>query len=453
MDRCRRTILDRQAADWHADGESVFRVIEAYERDLRAKGLVDFDDMILLGLRLVERHGWVRRLLKARFPVLVVDEYQDLGLPLHRIVSSLCFQAGVRLLAVGDPDQSIYGFTGAKPKLLRELAQWPDVDSVQLRMNYRCGTSIVRASEIVLGLESGRFGCPADAPEGTIEFHTYPDGIEEQARKICTEIIPMALERRKERKLGDVAVLYLDKNDGDKIATAAQGASFECIRIDRNAPYERTRLTRWLEDCAAWCVGGWREGEPRLSALINTWMGFNGRFGCSDGLTIELRRRLVRCLWEHRDTDLSLRVWLDALYSDCLQYTFDDRCESQDESEILKQLRRACAPGGKMANWTVAAFAGQGGSPTHLNLITLHSAKGREFEVVIMMGMDQGRIPWSNDKAKEKAEKRRLFYVGLTRAKREVHIVYSGWCSDRYGRPHCCGPSEFVKELRQRLAG
>jgi DNA helicase-2/ATP-dependent DNA helicase PcrA len=106
-----------------------------------------------------------------------------------------------------------------------------------------------------------------------------------------------------------------------------------------------------------------------------------------------------------------------------------------------------------MANWTVAAFAGQGGSPTHLNLITLHSAKGREFEVVIMMGMDQGRIPWSNDKAKEKAEKRRLFYVGLTRAKREVHIVYSGWCSDRYGRPHCCGPSEFVKELRQRLAG
>ena len=108
---------------------------------LRGEGMIDFEDMVLIGLRLIESHRWVRRALRAKFPVLVVDEYQDLGVPLHRIVQSLCFRAGVRLFAVGDPDQSIYGFTGARPDLLRravagarrrdratavQLSEWPN---------------------------------------------------------------------------------------------------------------------------------------------------------------------------------------------------------------------------------------------------------------------------------------------------------------------------------------
>lgn len=109
VDRYRRTYLDRDDVEWKSQDERVSRLIEAYERELRRNGLIDFDDMVLLGLRMVENHEWVRKLLKARFPILVVDEYQDLGVPLHRIVLSLCFNAGVRLIAVGDPDQSIYG--------------------------------------------------------------------------------------------------------------------------------------------------------------------------------------------------------------------------------------------------------------------------------------------------------------------------------------------------------
>ena len=453
MDWYRRTYLDRDAPDWRIDEEPVFNVIEAYERELRSNGFIDFDDMMLLGLKLVGRHEWVRKLLKAKFPILVVDEYQDLGLPLHRIVLGLCFKAGIRLLAVGDPDQSIYGFNGAQPELLRKLAERDGVEDVRLRINYRCGTTIVRASEMVLGLEYGQFHSPADAPEGTIDFHLCPDGIKEQAEEICTEIIPAALKRKEGRKLGDIAVLYLDRNDGDVIAEAAKNAGFEFIRIDRNAPYRKTPLTRWLEDCAAWCAGGWQQGEPRLSSLIHTWMGLNGRFESSDSQAIELKRRLVRYLWTHRNADLSLETWLYALDSDCLRHTFYRGCELQDEFEALDQLLCACVTGGQIESWTVATLAGQGGSPTHLNLITLHSAKGREFEVVIMMGMDQGHIPWTNDDAPKKAEKRRLFYVGVTRAEHEVHMTYSGWYRDICDRIWRRGPSEFLQELLSRLHG
>jgi DNA helicase-2/ATP-dependent DNA helicase PcrA len=451
MDSYRRTYLDREAPEWRVDEDPVFNVVEAYEQELHSSGFIDFDDMMLLGLQLIERHEWVRKLLKARFPIIVVDEYQDLGLPLHRIVLALCFEAGIRLLAVGDPDQSIYGFTGAQPKLLRELAEMEGVKAVPLRMNYRCGTTIVRASEMVLGLDYGQFDTPDDAPVGTIDFHEFPGGIEEQAQKICAEIIPNALARGNERSLGDIAILYLDKNDGDVIADAAEDAKFEFIRIDRNAPYRKTPLTRWLEDCAAWCVGGWRQGEPRLSSLIQTWMRFNDQFECSDSRAIELKRQLVRFLWTHRDTDSSLEAWLYALNSECLRDTFYRGCELQDEYEALDQLLCACAPCGKIENFKVATFAGQGGAPTHLNLITLHSAKSREFEVVIMMGMDQGRIPRTNDIPTKRVEKRRLFYVGVTRAKHEVHMTYSGWYCDLNDNYWELGPSEFLLELLNRL--
>src|SRR5712691_8023913 len=81
---------------------------------------------------------------------LVIDEYQDLGVPLHRMVLGLKEKAGVRIIAVGDPDQSIYGFTGAQPVLLRKLAALPDVEDIELKLNYRCADRIIAASKTLL---------------------------------------------------------------------------------------------------------------------------------------------------------------------------------------------------------------------------------------------------------------------------------------------------------------
>jgi superfamily I DNA/RNA helicase len=443
----RRTHLDREAADWQED-KQLAALVSTYEGLLRQREMIDFDDMVLIGLKLIETHRWVRRALRAKFPAIVVDEYQDLGVPLHRIVQSLCFRAGSRLFAVGDPDQSIYGFTGARPELLRELANSSRVEPVRLPFNYRSGPTIVRASEIALGEERGYQARGVGA--GTVDFHERPEGLEDQADYICAELIPDALARIEGLRLGDIAVLYLDKNDGDVIAKAAEH-KFPIIRIDRGAPYPKTPLTRWLEDCAAWCAGGWRTGSPRLSSLLATWLSLMKirRFG--DRLAQEQKVRLLRFLLTYRSPDLPLHGWLTAFRDECLGPILEADATLRDERDALATIIEASVAEGAIAEWDIAVLGGQGGSPHHLNLITLHSAKGLEFRVVIMMGMEQGRIPRWNAGDLTRREQRRLFYVGLSRAKDEVHMTYSGWTQNQYGRRFVNGPSEFLTEVRDQL--
>jgi DNA helicase II / ATP-dependent DNA helicase PcrA len=153
LDRFRRTAIDRVVGrdGWEPGDGGLTDLCLEYERRIRGSGHIDFDDIVLLSVRAVEGNEFVRRCLRARFPILLVDEYQDLGVPLHRLVLQLCFASGVRLFAVGDPDQSIYGFTGARPDLLRDLAGRGDVESVVLHTNYRSGRRIVAACGHAIG--------------------------------------------------------------------------------------------------------------------------------------------------------------------------------------------------------------------------------------------------------------------------------------------------------------
>jgi len=136
MDKHRRAHIHRVGAGWQSKPE-LAQIAELYEAELRQQGLVDFEDMVIYGQRLVLEHDWVLPLIKARFPVLVVDEYQDLGTGLHEIVQRLAFSGGVRLFAVGDADQSVYGFNGADSSLLLNLAARENVQCVRLGLNYR----------------------------------------------------------------------------------------------------------------------------------------------------------------------------------------------------------------------------------------------------------------------------------------------------------------------------
>ena len=111
-----------------------------------------------------------------------------------------------------------------------------------------------------------------------------------------------------------------------------------------------------------------------------------------------------------------------------------------EEGEILKAVIQRAGKGGVAADVTLGQFSGVGTGNDRINLSTLHSAKGREFSLVFMFAMDNGRIPWRNVDAKQVMESRRLFYVGFTRAKEELHIVYTN------GQP-----SPFVKEVQDRL--
>jgi DNA helicase II / ATP-dependent DNA helicase PcrA len=149
----RRRDVDPSHPVWRGPNPELADCVEAYEVELRRRSLIDLDDMPLLALQIVREHAWVCGALQAKHPILFVDEYQNLGHALHELVLLLCFGAGIRLFAGGDPAQSIYGFLGANPKLLESLTARPNVRAIRLRFSYRCGSSIIEASMAALGEE------------------------------------------------------------------------------------------------------------------------------------------------------------------------------------------------------------------------------------------------------------------------------------------------------------
>lgn len=447
LGRHRRSILDRGTIAWRTQ-EELAAWVQGYEAELRRAGLVDFDDLVVFGQRLVSEHNWVLPLLQSKFPVLAVDEYQDLGVALHRIVRRVAFDGGIRLFAVGDPDQSIYGFTGADGGLLQELAERDDVERVQLQLNYRSASRIVSASEMALGEVRGYRSNDPDR-QAVIAFVSCDDGLEGQAAQAVTEIIPAALAAKPGRTLGDIAVLYRDFRAGDVVANAATAAEFDFVRVDNAAPYRKVVLTSWIEDCAAWCAGGWREARPQLRGLLDRWLGFH-RTRISDEQAREEAQRLTQLLWSLRTEEGIARDFVSALRDGMLDALMVAEPSVADQREQVNRMSTALAAGGPLADLDLASLGGRDGSPLHLNLLTLHSAKGCEYDVVIMIGLDLGSLPWRNESPAAIRESRRLFYVGMTRARDEVHMLYSGFVDTPRGRIYW-GRSPFVDELEARM--
>jgi len=441
MDAHRRSILNRNSKEWRTANPQLSALVEAYETQLRRAGLIDFDDMPLLAVKALRENEWLQRALLAKYPVLAVDEYQDLGRALHRMVMGLCFSAGMRLLAVGDVDQSIYGFTGARPELLQQLSERNDVETIHLRLNYRCGSRIVTASSYALG-EDRDYSAPKGAHEGLIFFHPQHGPCEQQADHLFRTILPEAKARMPDLTLGDVGILYQKAAIGDAIAEAAQEHGYPVIRTDSNALYPRSsRVIRWLESCAVWSCGGWQTGTPRFSRLLNEGLRVFADAVGPPECKLAFQRGLMQFLWETRDSALSVNTWI----RDIRLALVDDlicRCRTlSDEPGVLDAITARTARNGPAAGMTLGQFSGHGEGNDRINLSTLHSAKGREWELVVMFAMDYGVIPWRNVAPKQVLESRRLFYVGFTRAKKELHLMYS---ADE--------PSPFVTEVEQRLA-
>jgi ATP-dependent DNA helicase Rep/DNA helicase-2/ATP-dependent DNA helicase PcrA len=420
-DKLRRTIPDKTSAEWFAWSDRETRVVEVYEAMLLENGLIDFDGLVLAGLQLVENHKWVRRAIQAKYPVIVIDEYQDLGLPLHRIVLAL-FRAGIRIIAVGDPDQSIYGFTGAKPSLLRALGSLPEIDSIRLKLNYRCADSIINASKALLS-DPPEF-CSYDGRAGEIHIHSLNQNISQQAVFALATLVPALLNSNPSWTPGDIALLYRTMNEGTPISQAADALGVRYFRLDNGSAIKRTRLTEWLTDAAKWCSGGWQTGTVRLSLLLKSWRLMR-RSLTRESEVFAARRRLIVALLAFRDADCPLHQWLSELRRKVLEEMFREEPGLADEKDNLDDLLTASATDGALQAFTVEIFGNQGKSPDQINLMTLHSSKGLEFQAVIMIGLENGVFPSSYDRTDEQLEEAaRLFYVGVTRAKNQVHLIY-----------------------------
>ncbi|HHM5822279.1 TPA: ATP-dependent helicase [Pseudomonas aeruginosa] len=421
-DKLRRTIPDRDSDEWRAWSVRETRVVEAYEHLLLARGLIDFDGLVLAGLELIEEHEWVRQAIRAKYPIVVIDEYQDLGLPLHRIVQAL-LAAGVRIIAVGDPDQSIYGFTGANPALLKTLAQDPRIDAITLRMNYRCADRIIAASRSLFP-DRAEFQSYDDR-QGEIRIHRLERDLAGQAKYALETIVPALLDANSTWRPGDIAFLYRSMAEGKEIAQVADRLQIRYFRLDNGSPIKRTRLTEWLTEAAQWCAGAWKTGQVQLSQLLKSWQRMQ-RSGKSETQLLASRKRLIAALFSLRDGSLPLRKWLNSLDSAILGEMLRSEPGLSDEIDILADLIGEADAGGALEEFTVEIFGNQGKSPDQINLMTLHSSKGLEFQAVIMLGLEKGSLPSSFDKTPEQVEEStRLFYVGVTRAKSQVHLTFN----------------------------
>jgi DNA helicase II / ATP-dependent DNA helicase PcrA len=437
IDNHRRQHLDRlPGSGWAPGDRAATDICILYEKALRSLGRIDFIDQVQIAYELVRDHPWVRRCLRAKFPYLVVDEYQDLGVGLHKLVELLCLDPdGATLFAVGDPDQSVYGFNGARPALLQGLARRSDVTSVRLRLNYRCSKKVIEASRTALGED--RDYEPHRTDEGLVDFHLCEQGLPEQGRLIAQLIAGLTSRFPP----GEIAVLYKSAAIGDQIQGPIADAGISFVRTDNGTRYPKTSLTRLLEDAALWCAGGWATGTPRLSRLVQEWIDV-----CDPKDERGARVSLIRFLHLSRDGDAVASVWLKQFESQVLAHASVGSIPRREQG-AFRRLVELCSEGGALEGYSIRGLSGEAESPSHVNLLTLHSAKGREYKAVLIAGVDEGHIPHFRSTTPEAiAEERRVFYVGLTRAKEEVHLLCSGW-TGYPDNPRRNGPSRFLMEV------
>lgn len=441
-------------------------IAEEYERTLSERGLVDFEAMVLRSVELVERHDWIRRLIAARYPRIVIDEYQDLGGPLHRIVTALVDRAGIKVFAVGDPDQTIYEFTGASPAYLRELMGRRDFSSVALRFNYRSGGDLILAGQAALSPEEPRSYEPDPARDdrGRVEFVKAEDSLESHAQQAASAV-RAALDRGVPAH--EIAIFYRNRYELlPQLRQALADAEIPHV-AERDSQYPPSLLTSWLQEMAAWALSPPSEREATLADLVRPYRALMQEAALAevgrDDLLLQAR---LYSLLRSSTGDMPLGAWLAEADRELGLGVALSRsaARSDDDRKSLEELLEMTT-GGARTDDRLRDFAEDGRILGKIVLTTLHSAKGRQFDEVVLPGLVEGVMPpWPWSRARKQAEEptgeplcdaRRKFYVGFTRARNVVHLIYSKGYVHRTSKgrshPRSYGVSRFAKEIAGRL--
>lgn len=419
---------------WKATGADVRAVALEYERLLREDDYVDFDDVIAMAVRLVEEHPFVRTVLHARYPHLLVDEYQDLAPGLHRIVTSLSLaNRNATLFAVGDPNQAIYGWTGTRPELLIELAEHESVHRVDLRINYRCGALIAAAGRRILGGDG--IDPVTIRGGGSVTARCEPGGLGAQANYIGRRIRELQADGA---AMHEIAVLAPTNNDCSELVAVLREQSIPVAwRADAYSP---TPLTMTLEAFAAWASCGRENSGYNLGDLLDQWQQLGDRAAlraaADDVVAVLLgtaEDTLAGDFIEAIVTVMESAGTLNALRS-------DDAIE-------LDRMRVALGSSGSMADFSVRDLGRLRLRDGRAEVSTMSASKGLEFDHVFIAALEQGKLPFfkSARGSAEWNEDRRKFYVSFTRARETVEVLYSGWYATKVGTMRN-GPSVFLSE-------
>lgn len=423
-------------AEWALAGNNVREVARRYGTLLDSSNLIDFTGIIEHAVAFVEENQSVRKILNALYPHIYVDEYQDLAPGLDRLVRALCFDYfnSSELFAVGDPDQAVFGFNGAKPELLHDLANRTGVTPVELELSYRCGVEIVRVAGFMKRSESRVIGIREG---GSVSTNYCPAGFAAQ----CSLAADHAEELRQRGVPLSEIVVIAPTNDQCELAAATLRQRGLSVLFRRDQDYRLNALTVFIEGCVVWSVLEREQGGYRLADIQRKWRSLLGKFW-DRSYGVELTRLLLE--YSGR-TDEPAYNFIDALKSAGLGLALKREQIANDAPELDNMVEALTS--GRLRAISVQAFAERVRKTDCIEVTTMTSSKGLEFDHALILGMDQGRVPHFNSKKnpREMEEDRRKFYVSLTRARYSVEIFYSGFVEWPKSRSND-GPSLFLTE-------
>lgn len=483
----------REASGYYE--QQVAKIYDAYQKKLQANNAVDFDDLLLLALRLLQENPAVREKYQRKFDYLMVDEYQDTNHAQYLLTKLLA--AGHRnICVVGDADQSIYGWRGADIQNILDFEKdYPDAKLVKLEQNYRSTQVILDAANAVIDNNSGRKPKNLWTANGNGSEIIYYQANDErdEARYVIENM--QKLQLNEGAKLGDMAVLY---------RTNAQSRVFEEMLIKSGIAYTMVGGTKFYErkeikDALAYLRLLYNPHDSlSLLRIINVprrgigdaTMARLQEYANASGQSLfevvtnaadvpglasrfankldELSGLLFELMGEAADVPVKQLlddVLLKTGYLEELQSSKDPQDESRVENlkemlSVTEEFAVKCERNGEeptLENFLadvalVADIDDAELGEEAVTLMTLHSAKGLEFPNVFLVGMEEGIFPHSRTLMDENEieEERRLCYVGITRA--EKHLFLSNARTRTiYGRTQYYTPSRFLQEVPRNL--
>lgn len=449
MDKERTLNIDGYSSIQVESYDIALNVAKEYEKILHMRGFIDFIDIVKYATLLIQNEPYVRNCIEAKFPWILIDEYQDLGKPLHEMVLSLFNNTNIKLFVVGDPDQSIYGFTGAKPDYLDELTLNTDIRTIELTTNYRSHEDIINASVTALNKERNYIAGTSFKQDSEFHFITCEVGLEQQYEEVVKHVIPECI--KKKIPLEEICILVQGEKQIRELSKVfvREGIPYYISKFE----FKRSEIVNWLERCAAWVISKKNES---FNELFGIWINLLKRHDDSiytDNVVLE-RKKLYSILESSLNYKNSLYEWLG--YIILKLGVYDILIDSKiypDEFDNLQILVKA-SYNGSIRNYNIEKFSNLDKPLNQVTISTRHSSKGLEFESVIMLGMENGKFPFYKnlDDPEKLDEDRRVFFVCVSRAKRVCYFLRSKKYirQTKYGlKEFNHGPSMFWEEIYQ----
>ena len=467
------------------------RVYELYQKRLRRNNALDFDDLIYKTVLLFRTNPDVLNVYQERFKYIMVDEYQDTNTSQYELVRLLAGKYG-NLCVVGDDDQSIYGWRGANIRNILDFEKdFPNAVVIKLEQNYRSTKNILTAANEVIKHNSARKDKTlwTENDTGSI-IHVFRADNDIEEAVFVTEIINK--NALKGKKYKDFAVLY---------RTNAQSRAIEDRFVRKGIPYRLFGGVRFYErkeikdilaylkliDNSADAVAikriinvpkrgiGDKTVETAENAASKNGTTLFEALGCAAEYS-ELKSRGKKlgefyeliCSFKQKAEELSVHELIEYVvnatgYRDELEQDGSDDAMMRIEN-IEEFASKAAEFEKENENATLSAFLEDVALVADIDsysedddavvLMTLHSAKGLEFPYVFMIGMEEGLFPSgraiNTGDSKELEEERRLCYVGITRAKKELFLTYARQRM-QHGQFVYNAPSRFLGELPPEL--